>query len=538
MRALTVSLSVLAMSLAIAGQLVHLALAGQTSMTTTLSHPIANSFARPDIVDRHGRLLATDVAMPSLFADPSRVVDPNVVVEKLSELLPGLDREALRRKLSDRGRRFVWVQRGVSPAMAQQIHNLGLPGLSFKQELKRAYPAGRLAGHVLGSVNIDNKGLSGIEQHIDAVVGADPVLGAQRSRKAPVQLSLDVGVQHALDDELARALRRYQATAAAGVVMDVNSGEVIAAASIPGVDPMQPAQHQETRRRDRVAGGSYELGSIFKAFTVAMALEAGLVTVNTKLDVTKPLVEGRHTIRDGHGGGRPLSVAEVFTHSSNVGAGLLALAAGPKRQKLFLDNFRLLTPIKTEAGRVAAPQLPEQWQRIEQITIAYGHGMAVSPLQFAAAYSALVNGGSYVAPTFLRRVAGESVPRQRVLSHATSRKMRTLMRLNVTDRAGTGGRADVPGYRVGGKTGTAEVASVGGYKKKTVISSFSAAFPMDEPRYVVLVSVFEPKGNRNSGGAITASRNAAPTTGRVIRRIAPLLNVMPAGTVTALSAPR
>ncbi len=535
MRSAVVTLSVVAMSTAIAGQLLHLAWVGRGELTTAISNPIANSFARPDIVDRRGRLLATDVSLPSLFADPSHILDRDAVVEQLVNLMPDLDGAKLRIELSDRSRRFVWVRRGISPAIAQHIHNLGFPGLGFKNELKRAYPAGNLAGHVLGGVNVDNKGVAGLEQYIDQEVGTDPVLGTALSRKAPVQTSLDLGVQHGLQDELKSAMRRYQAKGASGVVLDVETGEVLATASLPGVDPMQPAQLQEPERQDRIAGGTYELGSIFKAFTIAMALEAGLVTTDTRLDVSQPLRDGRYTIRDGHGSGRPLSVAEIFTHSSNVGAGMLALAAGPERHKRFLETFRLLGPMKTEAGPVAPPQAPEDWHRIQQITISFGHGMAVSPLQFAAAGAALINGGRYIRPTFLRQRTIGPLDGERVLSEATSQSMRELMRLNVIDAAGTGRRADVPGYRVGGKTGTAEVAGRGGYKKKTVISSFFGAFPMEQPRYVVLVSLFEPTGNRASGGSITAGRNAAPTTARVIERIAPLLNVAPARALAALT---
>ena len=417
-RSAVMTVSVVAMSTAIAGQLVHLAWLGQTGLTAAISNPIATSFARPDIVDRRGRLLATDVSLPSLFADPSRILDRNVVVEQLTKLMPDLNGAKLRADLSDRARRFVWVRRGVSPAIAQHIHNLGFPGLGFKNELKRAYPAGKLAGHVLGAVNVDNKGVAGLEQYIDTEVGADPVLGTDLSRKAPVQTSLDLGVQHALQDELKSAMRRYQSKGASGVVLDVETGEVMAAASLPGVDPMQPTELQDPERQDRVAGGTYELGSIFKAFTVAMALEAGLVTADTRIDVSKPLVDGRHTIRDGHGSGRPLSVTEIFTHSSNVGAGMLALAAGPERHKRFLDTFRLLSSMKTEAGGIAPPQAPKVWQRIQQITISFGHGMAVSPLQFAAAGAALVNGGRYHHPTFLRQKTVGPHEGERVLSEA------------------------------------------------------------------------------------------------------------------------
>lgn len=525
--------SVLAMSGMIGGQLVVLALSGNAGLTTTLSNPIAQSYARPDIVDRRGRLLATDITMPSLYADPSRILDRDAVIEHVTAVLPSVDVAELRQKLSDPSRKFVWIQRGVSPAAAQTIHNFGLPGLGFKDELKRAYPAGTLAGHTLGTVNVDNKGLTGIESHIDKVIGVEAVLGTTLSRKAPVQTSIDLGVQHIVHDELNQAMQRYQSVAASGVVLDVDTGEVIAAVSLPGVDPAEPEHRLDARLQDRVAGGTYELGSIFKAFTVAMALEGGLVNKNTRLNVTKPLVEGRFTIRDSHGPRRPMSVSEVFVHSSNVGAGLLALAAGPERHKRFLENFRLLSPMATEAGPLAAPQVPKAWRRIQQITISFGHGVAVSPLQFAASAAALINGGRYLQPTFLRHNGFGPVTGERVLSAETSRTMRELMRLNVTHRSGTGRRADVPGYDVGGKTGTAEVARGGRYKKKTVISSFVAGFPMKAPRYLILVSIFEPKGTAKSGGKITASRNAAPTTGRIIRRIAPILNVAPADVLAA-----
>lgn len=527
--------SVALMSVAITMQLINLAWRNETRLTTAVTTPIAQSYARPDIVDRRGRLLATDVQMPSLYADPTRIVDRNIVVEHLTRLMPDLDAEQLRADLADRTRQFVWIRRGLAPNVAQHIHDLGLPGLNFKQELRRAYPSGKLAGHLLGAVNVDNKGIAGLERYIDTTIGVDAVLGADVSGKPPLQTSLDLGAQHALTDELKASMRRYKSKGAAGVVLDVDTGEVLAATSLPGPNPMQLADLHNPRLKDKLSMGSFELGSVFKAFTVAMALESGSVTKHTRLDVAQPLVDGRHVIRDSHDSGRQLSVAEVFTHSSNVGAGLLALAAGPKRQKAFLKKFKLLSPVQTELGATANPQLPQDWQRIQQITVSYGHGIAVAPLQFAAAAAALVNGGRYFKPTFLHNQSIGPIAGQRVLSESTSRTMRELMRLNVTERTGTGRRADVPGYEIGGKTGTAEIAVAGRYRQKKVISSFVAAFPMRAPRYLVLVSLFEPKATRASGGAITAGRTAAPTVGRIIRRIAPLLNVAPVDTVAALN---
>lgn len=526
-RHMAMTLSVLFTCVAITFQLLNLAWRGQTHTLTTLANPIAQSFSRPDIVDRKGRLLATDVSLPSLFADPTRIVDRDAVVEQLSALMPDLDRAALRAELADTSKHFVWVRRGIAPKIAQYIHNLGLPGLAFKDELRRAYPAGKLAGHVLGAVNVDNKGMAGIERYIDTTYELEPVLGTPVSQKSPVQLSLDVGVQHVLDDELLNAVERYKAEGAAGVILDVDSGEVLAATSLPQIDPMQLAHLQDQHLSDKVLAGSYELGSVFKLFTVAMALDEGIVKPSTPIDVSKPLISGRHVIKDAHPSANFLSVEEVFTHSSNVGSAVLALSVGQDKHLEFLQRLNLTTPITSEAGSMAQPLLPEHWQRINQITIAYGHGIAVSPLQFAAAAAALINGGRYLLPTFLRSKSFGPVPGRQVITSQTSDAMRQLMRRNVVDRSGTGWRADVAGYDVGGKTGTAEVASANGYKKKQVISSFVAAFPMKSPRYLVLVSIFKPKGTKATGGAITASRNAAPVTGRIVKRIAPLLNVLP-----------
>lgn len=523
----------LALGLAMAGvfslisaQLVRLGLTAEAPMTLTMSEPVAASFARPDIVDRNGRLVATDLAMPSLFADPGIVLDRDELVEALAPVFPDLDTEGLRRSLAEPGRRFVWVRRGVSPRIAQRVHDLGLPGLEFRSELRRAYPLGETAGHLLGGVNADNKGLAGIERYIDDAVGVDGVHGATLSGKAAVRLSLDLGAQHSLESELATATRRFRAEGAAGLVMDVRTGEIVAASSTPGIDPLHVTASLDGQRPDRVAGGVYELGSIFKMVTVAMALDKGAVSPDSILDVTEPLDAGGRTVSDLHPAGRPLTVSEVFIRSSNVGAGLMALAVGPGEQKRFLDDLGLMSPLKTEQGPVAPPLLPRQFGRAEQITISYGHGLAVAPLQFAAAAAALVNGGEYVAPTYLSRAAGAAPARRRVVSAETSARLNAMLRRNVTDPAGTGRRADVPGYDVGGKTGTAEIAKGGSYRDKSVISSFVAAFPMKAPRYLVMVSLFEPEATEDSRGEITAGLNAAPTAGRIIARIAPQLGVL------------
>lgn len=510
---------------AVAGRLVHLAGSAQDVPLSSMSEAQAENFARPDIVDRNGRLLATDIALPSLYADASVVLDANEVSEKLARLFADLDAGQLRKTLADKTRRFVWIKRGLPPRIAQQVHDLGLPGLLFRDELKRVYPVARLAGHVLGTVSVDNKGISGIERYIDEAVGVEPVHGTTLSGRAPVQLSIDVSVQHTVEDELADAMQLFSAPAAAGLVLDLTTGEVLASVSLPGIDPSRPEETRQDERRDRIQGGTYELGSIFKAVTIAEAIDEGRRGLASMLDVTQPLEAGGFKISDLHPLGRPMTVSEVFIHSSNVGAGMLALEAGPLRQKAFLGRLGLLSTLKTEAGLVMAPQVPARFERVEQITVSYGHGLAVAPLQFAAAAGALLNGGFRLAPTFLRNRPTEATARERLVSAETSAAINELMRRNVVDPAGTGRRADIPGYRVGGKTGTAEMAVAGGYRKKSVLSSFLGAFPMDRPRYLTLVILFEPQSSAETRGEITASMNAAPTTARIIERIAPLLGV-------------
>jgi cell division protein FtsI (penicillin-binding protein 3) len=510
----------------IAGQLVRLALKAPPDVRLSLAEPMAKSWSRPDIIDRRGRLLATDVGTHSLYADPQLVQDADEAIEKLTAALPDLDAAELRKTLLDKSRRFAWVARGLTPRQAQQVHALGLPGLALRTEPKRVYPLGQLTGHVLGTVNTDNRGIAGIERMLDDTNRAEAVQGPARAAAEPVRLSLDVGVQHALAEELKQACVRYSASAAAGVVLDADSGEILAAASLPEADPLRPSDWLDGQRADRLAGGTFELGSIFKLLTLAMALEAGIADLDRVYDVRDPLVAGPYVIKDPYPQGRPLSVREIFLHSSNVGAGMLALEVGAERQRVFLQRLGLSEPARTEAGPMAAPQLPKHWGRVETITIGYGHGLAVAPLQFAAAVASLVNGGLKVTPTLLAGFQGAGRP-ERIVSVATSAKLREVMRLNVTNAQGTGRYADADGYRVGGKTGTAEMAGRGGYREKSVISSFAGAFPMDAPRYVVLVLLFEPQTGEGRGQHITAGVNAAPTTARVVERIAPLLGVLP-----------
>lgn len=534
LRTRLVMLGMALLFMSVAGQLARLAATTGPEMVVTLNEPMARTYVRPDILDRGGRLLATDIEMPSLYADPSLVQGVDDVAERLGTVIHDLDQNELRKQLSDRNRRFIWLRRGISPRLAQDIHDLGLPGLEFRTELRRAYPLVRLAGHLLGSVNIDNKGASGIERTIDDTIGVETTLGAPRKGGLPVRLTIDLGVQHALQEELEAAMGRYDAKGIAGLVMDVETGEMMASVSLPGVDPARAAEVLDPSRIDKLQGGTYELGSVLKILTVAMALDGGKVKADTVLDVTKPLTAGKFTIKDPHSAGRPLTVSEVFIKSSNVGSGMLALGEGPERQKAFLEKVGLTREMRTEAGPVAPPQLPRQFGRIEQITVGYGHGIALAPIQFAAAAASVINGGKPVTPTYFKRAETAQSSTERVVSQETSDTLRVLFRRNVAERGGTGTRADVPGYRVGGKTGTAEMPGKGGYQKKAVVSSFLGAFPMDAPRYLTMVLIFEPQGTEEADGEVLAGRNAAPTTARVIARIAPLLGVKPLNDVAQL----
>jgi cell division protein FtsI (penicillin-binding protein 3) len=519
-QALTVAVALMLVFSALGTQLVRLGQRADIMISASMAEPVATSHSRPDIVDRSGRLLATDVEVHSLYADPARVLDRDELVEQLSTVLPDFDAEDVRRALADRQRRFLWLRRGLSPRLAQAVNDLGLPGLGFKKELRRAYPLGSLAGHILGHVNASNLGVFGIERHIDETAAPEPAHSARTTERPPVRLSIDVAAQGALESELADTSSRLNAAGAAAIVMDANSGEIVAAASLPRADPSKFGDVDRPDRRDRLQNGAFELGSIFKAFTIAMSLDMGRVTPASVIDVRQPITSGRYEFKDKID--RPLTVSEVFVLSSNIGTAQLALDAGTSEQKLFLARAGLLSPMRTEAGPITPPDVPSNWERTETITISYGHGLSVAPMQFTAAAAALVNGGLSVKPTFLKRgPSAAPLERTRIISPETSAAIRAMMRANVTE--GTGRRAEVPGYDIGGKTGTAEIPGPRGYRNGAVISSFFAAFPISAPRYVALVMVFEPKPSAETGGKVLAGVTAAPAAGRILARLGPLL---------------
>lgn len=511
----------------IGGNLVSLAVLKPGGVQIHRASPVGVHKSRPDIVDSEGQLLATDIEAPSLYANPSGLMDPAKVVKKLKSKLPDIDEMDLLRQMTHENRQFVFIKRGMHPREAQAVFDLGLPGVDVTKEIRRVYPKGQLAGYVLGHVDIDNVGRAGIEKFIDHQRDeASLQLGAVDD--APVTLSVNVAASHILQTELARAMKDYEAKSAAGLVMNVNSGEVVAMSSLPAVDPQKPSLLLDKDRFDRIAGGVFELGSVFKTVTMAMVLDEKAAAMNSRVDVTGPLKIGRHTISDYHPEKGELSLQDIFVRSSNIGTAKLALKVGPKRHRGFLKKMKLLDPIETELGPLRAPETVNKWGEVHSATASYGHGIAVAPLQFAASVGALVNGGIYVPPTFLKRSEREAkAVGERVVSVKTSEKIRQLLRQNVIGQHGTAGRADVAPYQVGGKTGTANKVVDGKYSKDKLRTSFVGIFPFDRPEYVVFVMLDEPQATKASSMLTVAGANAAPTTGRIISRLAPLFKVKP-----------
>ena len=483
--------------------------------------------ARPDILDRNGEILATDIKAASLYAEPRKLIDKDEAIELLTATLPDLDPGEVRDRLSSR-KGFVWLKRELTPKQQRDVFKLGLPGVGFLRENKRVYPTGRDVSHLIGLVNIDNQGIAGMEKWLDGNGLADLHRAgfATDRQQEPIELAVDLRVEHALRDELVKAKEKFHAKAASGIVSNVHTGEIVAMVSLPDFDPNNPKEANDPDRINRLTTGVYEMGSTFKAFTLAMALDSGKTTLNSMWDVRTPLQYGRFRIHDDHPLGRAINTKEVFTYSSNIGAARIALSQGIEAHKAFLAKMGQLTRLRTELPESASPILPRHWGELNTVTIAFGHGIAVAPLQAVMGIDALVNGGYLIPPTFLKRTEADAMKlAKRVIKPETSDKMRFLMRLNA--EVGTARKADVPGYYIGGKTGTAEKVINGRYAKKKVLNAFTAIMPADNPQYQLLVMLDEPQALPETHGFITSGWNAVPTGGKVIARIAPLLGIKP-----------
>jgi cell division protein FtsI (penicillin-binding protein 3) len=515
---LLVTAGLFAVAFAVIGlRLVDVTLVKPTGETRLTRNHVAGKVeaSRADIVDRNGVLLATTLASPSLFANPKQILDARDATKKLIGVLPDLsEAEVLAKLTSDRS--FVWLKRHLTPRQQFEVNRLGVPGFAFEREERRVYPDGNLVAHVLGYSGIDNKGLAGIERGFDDIL---------KERKEPLQLSIDLRLQHILHEELTRGVQDFTALGGAGIVMDVRSGEVLALVSLPDFDPNKSSTATPETTFNRVTLGTYEMGSIFKTFTAAMALDAHTTTLAGGYDASHPITVGRFVIHDYHDLHRWLSVPEIFEYSSNIGAARMAMDAGSDRFKEFLGRLGLLRAPAFEIPEIGAPTVPSPWREVSTMTIAFGHGISVSPLQVAIAASAVVNGGILHQATLVKPPQGYVPAGQQVMSARTSDDMRRLMRLVVEQ--GTGKDAAAPGYLVGGKTGTAEKVSGKGYAHKALLSSFLGAFPINNPRYLVLAIIDEPHGNAKSHGFATGGWTAAPVVGRSVARMAPLLGVDP-----------
>jgi cell division protein FtsI (penicillin-binding protein 3) len=477
---------------------------------------------RGDIVDRDGQPLARTIDAWTIAIHPKRVIgDKLALARHLLQLMPERS-EAQYFAMLRSGKPFFYLRRRAAPGLVEEVNALGEPGLAIQREPDRLYPQTSLAAHVVGYTDVDGHGVAGMERAFDNYL-ADPA-----KRGQPLTLSIDSRVQQALEHELLDATTTYSAIGAAGVVLDIHTGEVLALTSLPQLNPNAAGQGSPEARFNRATLGVYELGSTFKPFTVAMAMDSGIIeSFGQMYNCPGELHVLGHTIHDFEPFNRRCSVAEIMQESSNVGTSQIAAQVGAARQKYFLGKMGFLGPVQVELkerGRTLTPG--SRWGPFETMTVGYGHGIAVTPLHLATGYATLFNGGVYRPPTLIKVDPNHHADRgHRVFSEETSYRMRALLRLVVT--TGTGTRADAPGYRVGGKTGTAEKLFNGHYTSSAVVTTFAGVFPMDEPRYVIVAMLDEPKATKDTYGFHTAGWNVAPVVSRTVSRIAPMLGVRP-----------
>ena len=484
--------------------------------------------ARPDILDRNGQILATDVKTPSLFAEPRKLIDVDEADELLTAVLPDLDATEVRERLSSK-RGFVWLKREITPKQQQEIHRLGIPGVGFLTENKRVYPNGPVVSHEIGHVNIDNQGIAGIEKWLDGQgLAALHMAGLATDRlQRPVQLALDLRVQFALRDELVAAREKFKAKASSGIVLNVNTGEIVAMVSEPDYDPNNPREANDPTRINRLTTGVYEMGSTFKVLTVAMALDSGKATLSSTFDASHPLHYGRFTIHD-YEPSTACSRCRRFSPIRRTSAPPAWRSRSASHgHQAFLKKMGQLDRLRTELPESAEPIVPKHWGELNTVTIAFGHGLSVAPLQAVMGDRGhrSTAGCSFRRPSSSADESEAKALAKQVLKPETSRDMRYLMRLNA--EKGTATKANVAGYYVGGKTGTAEKVVNGRYSKHKLLTDFMAVLPADKPQYLMMIMLDEPQPTPETHGFATAGWNAAPTAAKVIARIAPLLDLEP-----------
>lgn len=492
------------------------------------------SSARADILDRDGRVLATNLPTHALYAETRRMVDPVRAAHELARIFPDIDADRMAARFSDPQRRFIWIRAQLSPEQQQAVHDIGEPGLLFGPRDMRVYPNGRMAAHVLGGARFGQQGVRAAE--LLGVAGAELFFDARlrdpEQVNTPLHLSLDLTVQATVTEVLEGGMHMLNAKGASAVLMDVYTGEVISLVSLPDFDPnLRPAPPTEGEPADsplfnRAVQGYYELGSVMKSFAVAQALDAGAVTPQTIIDTRGPLTWGRFRINDFRNYGPQLSVKDVMVKSSNIGTARIMQPIGAEAQQDFLRKFGFLDPAPIELAEAARarPLLPERWSDLSVMTISYGHGMSTSPLALAAGYASLINGGRKITPTLLRQDSVQAGAQ--IISAQTSQQMRLMLHQVVQE--GTASFARIPGYPVGGKTGSADKPGPrGGYMKDAVLATFASVFPSHDPRYVLIVTLDEGADTTGPEPRRTAGWTAVPVSAEITRRVAPLLDIRP-----------
>ena len=490
-------------------RIIFVAAAGDKIVVNSLYDP-GKIIKRSDIIDRNGIIVATDLKTKSLYISNNLVRDPKLVASKLSEALPGLDYKDILQKISKKENRgWILIKRNITPHQQDIVHNLKIAGLLFEDDLVRVYPQKSILSHLVGYTDLDRNGLAGVEMSYNDIL---------KKGKENLQLAMDVRVQDVLEDELNQGIIKYGAIGAAGIIMDVTNGEIMAISSLPNFDPNKQIDANSNERFNRATYGVYELGSILKIFTNTIAFEYNLVKIDDVINVKDPIKHGRFTINDDHHEKDEMTVAEIFARSSNIGTVQIAKKIGEETQRDFLKKINLLDRLDADFPALGRPIYPKKWREINLFTISYGHGIAVTPLHVATATAAIVNGGTFYQPSFIKLT--EKPDGKKIIKESTSKLMRSMLRKVAVE--GTGKYANIEGYEVGGKTGTAERAEFGSYNKTSTMASFVAVFPITEPKYLLLIAIDRPHHIFNTGGMV-----AAPIAGKVIKNVAPILDISP-----------
>jgi cell division protein FtsI (penicillin-binding protein 3) len=473
----------------------------------------ANQNKRANIIDVNDVIIATDIKTFSLYADPYWVLDPQRSAKELAIIFPDLEAKTLLKKITRKNKRFVWIKRNLTPQERRKIDALGLPGFKYRVEIKRYYPQANLLAHLLGTTDRDNKGISGLELFYNDYLS---------NNSSSLQLTIDVRLQYILRDEIKRAIAEYGAKGGVGILLDAKTSAVKSLISLPDFDGNNRATINPDNQFNRATLGVYELGSVFKPYTVAMGINENLINTQTKVDARKPIKVSGHTIDDLYPTRKFLTVPEILIKSSNIATAYVAEMLGSDLQKQYLAKLGLLTKPDLDLPEIGTPLYPKVWRKSNTMTIGYGHGISVSPLQATVAMAAIVNGGFYNQPYIMFHNHNGQNSKQ-IFSENTSKTIRDILYRVVEE--GSGRRSKIAEYKIGGKTGTAEKASLQGYDDSQLVSSYISAFPIDNPEYVLMVMLEEPQGNKSTQWKATAGLVATPTAQKIIKRIIPLVNI-------------